>query len=180
LNELQIEDETVSDTSWIKPGMYVTPGEDIDSNDRIRRGDVYVVESVDVTHIRFREAHGDMWKYPRSYRMHRMEWPCNVFRELSPSYVEAMTGEKVEVPACLTDCTITPMNAGAWKHERERASKDAHNWQVAALQKRLGTYRVEIEAMRDEGEAAKRMIAELLMANDGLLAKLAAIRKEVG
>jgi predicted RNase H-like nuclease (RuvC/YqgF family) len=173
----------MSDTSWIKPGMYVTvdrgPQLASDSGqvvfDNTGDGEVFKVKAVDLHYVACEHLRGSGCSENIVLDARRYD-----LRELSPSYVEAMTGEKVD------GGTVT-VAAGEWERlrkeveqlteERGRHHRDADHCRALAARLLLESekLRKELEQAKKERDAERNAFRELRKAE----AKLAAIRKEI-
>ena len=191
----------MSDTSWIKPGMYVTwvpvpVGVDDDRPTAVQvgcSGDVYRVLAMDGDLVAVEALSGWAAKDDGLKRM-AFDLRHGTFRELSPSYVEAMTGEKVDKDAELAQL----------RKELEQAKKDLDAYRAAAppqfvmKARSLGmsyylAHAVEVAQLRERTEKAEAEAVRWRQLHNTLKlrfdtkcaslkaaeAKLAAIRKEI-
>jgi len=167
LNSLEIEDKKMSDTSWIKPGMYVTVDRGLrlryGVHDRSHVGDVFEVQAVDYPHVAVVALTGFRTMASCLGKVFTLNADEVGFRELSPAYVEAMTGKK------------RPAN--------QSALAELYSDLYEAL---LGAD-AELTTLNDKLAKAERSLADnclrIVQQNriiEEMTARLATIRKEVG
>jgi len=166
----------MSDTSWIKPGMYITVtrgkiypnGGNGGRPDGSYTGSVLLVHARDGNLLALQELVSHYGtRYDENARMLSLDLTEWQFRELSPAYVEAMTG-KVSPPG------YWEAEAREFKAQAEAMERDRDRWKAKADQDWtiLGDVRAECDRWKARTADSDELACNINKANARLEARI--------